>query len=222
MSIAEYRKLGYRSEGLCNYMSLLGWSPGNDQELFSFDELIKAFSVERIVKSPSIFDKAKLDWICGNHLRKLDPETYLGELRDYVLEQEILSQEEYEAKKDWYQKIFLLFQENISDYNQITEHLSLFQENFEYEDASILKQEGASAVLQSSLDALETKEVLDEAIFSDLMKEVKEKSGQKGKALFFPLRMALTGTVHGPELKQVVVLLGKEGCKERLTKALNV
>ena len=85
----------------------------------------------------------------------------------------------------------------------------------------MLKTTEALAVLQQCRDSLKTIDMLDEDAFSELIKTVKTETNQKGKALFFPLRMALTGMLHGPELKHVMVLLEKEGCINRLEKAMN-
>ena len=113
-----------------------------------------------------------------------------------------------------------MFKEGISCYSDLEERLTVFSENFGYEDPSVIKTEEGQQVLSICLDSLHQMEYLDEVQIDSLMETLKKETNQKGKALFFPLRMAFTGMLHGPELKKVMLLLTKKGCEERLERAL--
>ena len=220
MSITEYREMGYRSEALCNYMALLGWSLGNDQEFFYLDELKKVFSVDRMVKSPSVFDVTKLNWLCGLHMRELPDDVYLKEATQYALDNDIIDETDYKQRKEWYEIALLLFKDSISYYGELKERLELFKPDFKYEDKSVIETEEAKSVLLAAKGAILGAGEFSLDSIPSIMKETKEKSGQKGKGLFLPIRMALTGELHGPELNKIIFLVTKDGCLERLEKAL--
>lgn len=216
MSIREYRQLGYRNEALCNYMALLGWNPGDDREFFPLEELKKVFSVKRISKSPAVFDKAKLDWMAGMHIRALDDNAYIREAVTYLLETGLVSNEDYSGRPEWYAKVLLTLKDYLACYADLKEQLMLFRDEIIGEESDILKTPEAQKVLQVTVRALEEHEYIDENTFDALLKHVKKESKQKGKALFAPLRIALTGKEHGPDLKMIMILLGKKLCKQRL------
>ncbi|MBN1494105.1 MAG: glutamate--tRNA ligase [Candidatus Omnitrophica bacterium] len=220
MSIHEYRKLGYRSEALCNYMALLGWSPGDDRELFTLNELKEHFSIKRVSKSPAVFDKAKLDWVSGMHIRQMDENEFAQEILAFALDEKIISEEDYNTRPEWYAHILRIFRNNLSCYSEIKEKMQLFDTTIEYEDAELLKSEGARSVIAACEAILQEIDVIDENTVDNFLKSVKKRSGQKGKELFAPLRMAFTGKMHGPDLKEVMIILGRRGCLKRVQTVL--
>lgn len=220
MSIREYRNAGYRSEALCNYMALLGWSTGDDRELFSFTELQELFSLNRVAKSPAVFDKTKLDWVSGMHMRDLDDQAFVSEAVAFVLREKIVREDDFNNRPEWFAKVLLVFKPYISCFSELKEQLRLFDDEITYEDEGMLVTDEAQNVLVACRDALCHVDSLDENNFQDVLKEVKKESKQKGKALFAPLRISITGQMHGPDLQQIMILLGKKGCLQRLEKVI--
>ena len=222
MSIAEYRRAGYLPQALCNYMSLLGWSSGTDQELFSMGELKSMFTLERVVKSAAIFDKVKMDWVSGEHIRAMEDEEYTKACIQHMLKEKIVENDEYRIKPEWYSRVLLLFKNYIRSFGEIKEKLELFNEEIDYPDIQLIKNEDSFMVLKYLHVLLRPVENIDEEAFDRIFKELKKKTKQKGKALFMPARIAVSGEEHGPDLKQVFILLGKDNCMERIDKAVSL
>lgn len=222
MSIAEYRKAGYLPAALCNYMAMLGWSPGTDQELFSMDELKEAFDLSRVVKSAAVFDKVKMDWVSGEHIRALDDEAYVKLCIQHMLSAKIVAQDEYRAKPEWYARVLVLFKNYIRSFGDIKEKLALFADEIEYPSIDLIRNEDAVLVLKTMHALLRQVDNIDEDVFQRMFKDLKKKTKQKGKGLFMPARIAVSGDEHGPDLKQVFILLGKNSCLERIDKALSL
>jgi nondiscriminating glutamyl-tRNA synthetase len=222
MSLQEYRKLGYKSEALCNYMALLGWSPGDDRELFTFEELKELFTLKRVSKSPAVFDKVKLDWVSGMHIRRMENAAFVQEALAYGLKEGIITADDHVNRPEWYNRVLLVFKNNLTCYSELKEKLKLFDNDFEYEDKALLLLPSSRAVTAACESALNETETLDENTVDAFLKKVKKLSDQKGKELFAPLRMIFTGKLHGPDLKEVMIVLGKRECLRRVHVVVNM
>lgn len=228
VSVREFRRRGYLPHALANYISLLGWSPGDNREIFSWEELQQAFRLERVGKSASIFDPHKLDWINGEHLRHLSDEefsriglAYLKGIGRLHADEEIVT------------KVLPIFKDNIVRLEELDERLSFLAETFPYENPQWIRDAKGRRVLQAALESVEefmiapvspsTKEKQTEGeriSYEAFVERIKIKVNSKGKDLFMPLRVALTGKEHGPELKRLFPVLGLEAIKKRLRRAL--
>jgi nondiscriminating glutamyl-tRNA synthetase len=222
MSLGEYKKSGYLPHALANYMALLGWSPGDDQELFSFDELQKKFTLERVSRSSAVFDIVKLNWVNAEHIRRMDDDAYVKGCVHYILQEKIVEKDVHRKRPEWYEKVFLALKDNIQSFQDLESRLKLFSDEFPYENEELLKTETARSVLSQLLKLLRDAENIDDDWYDKMLKELKKKTKAKGKELFLPLRVAITGCEHGPELKRFVVLLGKSACMKRIEKALSL
>lgn len=222
MSLGEYKKLGYLPQALSNYMALLGWSSGDDQELFSARELESRFTLERVSRSAAIFDIKKLNWMNGEHIRMLSDDDYVKAGIQYILQEKIVAKELHRKRPEWYERVLLALKDNIQCFQDLEDRLKLFSDEFEYENADILKTESAHIVLKELQSLLHDVETIDSDVYDKLLKDVKKNTKVKGKDLFLPLRIAFTGREHGPELKRFIVLLGKNTCLKRIEKALAV
>ncbi len=222
MSIAEYRKMGYLPEALCNYMALLGWSSGTDEEIFKFKELQKRFTIKRVSRSSAVFDRTKLNWVNGEHIRMLSDGDYLKSSVQYILQEKIVENSTYMIRPEWYERVLLALKDNIQCFKDFEDRLKLFGDDFEFENIDTLKTEGAKAILSELSRVLKSLDNLDEDNFDKVFKDLRKKVKIKGKDFFLPLRIALTGKEHGPELKRVVLLLGKNNCLKRVERALQL
>jgi glutamyl-tRNA synthetase len=220
MSLGEYKKSGYLPYALANYMALLGWSPGDDQELFSFNELKKKFSLERVSRSSAVFDIVKLNWVNGEHIRMMDDSDYVKACVQYILQEKIVEKDVHRKRPEWYEKVFLALKDNIQTFQDLKDRLRLFSDDFAYENIEALKTESARLVLTELSRIIKELDAIDTDVYDKILKELKKKTKVKGKDLFLPLRVAFTGREHGPELKRFVVLLGKNGCMKRIDRAL--
>ncbi len=216
VSVNEFRKRGILPHGLANYIALLGWSPGTNQEIFKWDELQKAFDIAQINKSASIYDPHKLDWVNGQHLRALTNEEFSKYALAYLKERKLLKYDE-----TLIHKILPVFKDNIERFDQLPERLELLNDSLAYENQSAIQTAEAKEIFKAAISLLSTLKGSDEVLFDEFVNSLKPKVKAKGKSLFMPLRIALTGKEHGPELKRIFPAFGMERVKKRFERALN-
>lgn len=218
-SIDEYQLKGYLPQALINYLSLLSWSSISGDEILSIGRLIEEFDFNRISKSAAIFDATKLNWMNGYYIRMMN----IDELTHLTIP--FFKKAGYEMIDfDKAKKIMTLLQDKIEYLEQITQHAKIFfqdQVNInKHEARTIIHKDTSQKVLWSFLRELRTVEYIDVDIFRAAMKAVQKETGIMGKDLWMPVRIALTGEMHGPELPQVVELLGKEKCERFIEKVV--
>ena len=211
VSVREFRKRGYLPYALANYIALLGWSPGDNREIFTWNELQNVFDLAQVNKSASIYDSQKLDWVNGEHFRAMNDEEFARHALAYLKEQKKLKYDETLVHK-----ILPIFKDNIARFEELEERLEILKEDFSYENPSLVKNPEAQQIFQTALGILD--EI--EADFETFVEALKPKVKARGKNLFMPLRMALTGKEHGPELKRVFPVFGIKQVKKRLERAL--
>jgi len=207
-SVMEFRERGYLPEALVNYLSLIGWSPGGDEELLPVAELARRFNVEDVGHSAGVFDPEKLAWMNRHYMKAAAPARLAGECARYFLRAGFISQRSPEAM-DYLASLLPLAVGSVDRLEEITDRVRFV---FAYdaatalakpEIAAVLHEPGARGVL-GALVAEITGPLLDREAFRGMANRVKERSGQKGKALFHPIRVALTGEGGGPELDLAV------------------
>ncbi|MCF7845014.1 MAG: glutamate--tRNA ligase [Kiritimatiellales bacterium] len=218
----EYIDKGYLPEALINFLALLGWNPGNTQELFSLKELIDAFSLDRIQKAGAIFDTDKLDWLQGQWIRKMPVDEFAQRIRPTV-------EEKYPAAKDDndFEQKAALIQERMTFFPEAAEMLSYYYEKPTVTKDLLVnaKQKVADEILPKVMELLITtlEGVAEDQWTEEGLKEVlfalaEEKDYKKGQILW-PLRAALTGLPYSPGAFEVAVALGKAKTMERLSSA---
>ena len=216
-SVAQLRQMGILPEALVNFLSLLSWSSESGEEILSPDRLIKEFDFQRVSNSAAVFDREKLDWMNGVTIRNLS----LGRLSEvlYPFMKEagfpVSSVEEVTPVAD-------ALQDKMNRLNEIREKAKIFfQDRVAFDDAEterLVKTDDARRVFLAFLDETAELHRWDAELFSTAMKNIQDKTGIKGKALWMPIRAALTGQVHGPDLSRVVGLLGLEKCRRFIEK----
>jgi len=223
-SVDQYRKLGYPPEALVNYLALLGWSPVGEQEFFSLDELIEQFSMDRVAKSPAVFDIDKLNYISAHYIKKASPEAVTELALPHLKHAGYIGDEISIEKKTWLVAVIQLLQEYISHGAEITNHIDIFFNddiNFENEEtAEIMRDADVPQVMDSFREKLQALEVVDAPAVKALLKSITKELKLGGKKVFMPLRVVLTGKMHGPDLDKIIALIGKERILTRLTTTL--
>lgn len=203
--ISQYREMGYLPDAIVNFLALLGWSPSNNQEIFTHEELIKAFSEERLSKSPAIFDVEKLKWMNNQYIKALSEEEYVALAKDF-LESEICI-ECYE--EDYFKEVVLLYKEQLRAFNELFDLSKQFfgETPILSEDAKAIIEDENNANTIAAFDRLmgEKFDGSKESIKA-IINEVKEETGAKGKNLFMPIRVAATNQTHGPDLVTSIYL----------------
>lgn len=217
MSIEDYRKKGYLPEAIFNFITLLGWTPGGEEEIFSQEEIIQLFDENRLSKSPASFDSKKLDWMSNEYIKKAD----LGRIFD-------LAKPYLEAAgrlTDKAEKLVELYKPQMTSVDEIVPLTDLFFSDFPELSAAEEEVMAAETVptvltaLKEKLEAMTDEDFQPDTIFP-LIKEVQKETGIKGKNLFMPIRIAVSGEMHGPELPNTIYLLGREKSIQHLANML--
>ena len=220
VAVEDFRKKGYLPEGLINYLALVGWSPEDNEEILTMEELINKFSFERVSKTGGIFDKDKLDWVNGHHIRNYDLDKLTKLAIPYLKEAHLIDDKFVEERYDWIKTMVETVKENLSNVSEIVDKVDIFFNNeIQPEDdeaLSVLKQEHVPDLLNAFKEELENIEEVDEEFAKTVMKKIQKGTGIKGKKLFMPTRVALTGNIHGPELISIIFLLGKQNIIDRI------
>lgn len=220
-NLLDWREDGYLPETLINYLALLGWTPSDGRELFSPPELIEAFTLDRIGQSASRFDLKKLQWLNGQHIRRLTVE----DLRDRlipVMEKNGLATSTKSI--EWLTRMVAICQEKIGTLNEIVPYTDFFfQEPDAYEEKPVRKHwaaEGALARMASLTALLEGVEPWTVETLHAAYDTMAQSTGTGLGQLVHPTRLALTGKSVGPGLFELAELLGKETCVARMRRAM--
>ena len=223
-SVEQYKALGYLPEAVVNFLALLGWSPVGEQEIFSSAELIELFSLDHVAKNPAVFDIDKLNWINSHYLKRLDldrlTELALPHLREAGLVTGELGAERYE----WVKQVVGAVREYVSFAAQIPEHAAVFfQDEITMENdetADILRDPDVPQVMEAFLNKLAELESVSAEQVQAALKAVGKELKLGGKKVFMPVRVALTGKMHGPELIALIPLLGVARTTARIRRSL--
>ena len=218
VSIAWYRDKGFLPEAICNYLALLGWSPGDDRENVTMKELTELFTVEKVHSSPARFDMKKLEAINGDKIRALTIDEFLDWSLPFLTKAGVITGS---ADEIALVKLALpLIQERIIMLSEVPAMLKfLFVKNFAVEADSVAKitDDASKQVLERSLKELEplatwTHESIEAALRSSLIEEM----GLKPRIAFGAVRIATTGSTISPPLFESMELLGKEASLARI------
>ncbi|SFM38423.1 glutamate--tRNA ligase [Salibacterium qingdaonense] len=220
--VEQYQELGYLPEALVNFLALLGWSPVGEEELFSMEALQEQFSLERVSKAPAVFDNDKLAWMNNQYVKEADLDRLTKLAVPYLQKEDKLPDSLSETQYEWTKRLVSIYQEQMHCAAEITKLTELFfQSGIDYnEDAKdVLSGEQVPEVLEQFSKELEALEAFEPDEIKAAIKSVQKATGHKGKKLFMPIRAAVTGQTHGPELPQAIALLGEETVQERLKHA---
>ena len=224
VSIAWYREAGFLPEAICNYLALLGWSPGEDRENVTMQELTELFTVERVHSSPAKFDMKKLEAINGDKIRELTLDDFLAWSLPFLKNAKVISGSEEEITL--VKAALPIIQERITKLSEVPAMLKfLFVKDFsvEIEAVPLVTDVKSKAVLTRSLDELVSlTEWTHSAIEAVLRSSLIEEMGLKPRVAFGSVRIAVTGSTISPPLFESMELLGKSACLERISSALTL
>ena len=214
-SVEDFRLKGYLPQALVNYLALVGWSPESNEEILSLDEMIEQFSFDRVSKSGGVFDVDKLDWVNAQYIRKLEVCELAKLVKPYLVDAGFISDDICDKKLELIAKTF---QESISKLTDIVEQSRfLFEEVPTEADAIEMQNVEHIGILKEKIkEQLNEIEEMDEETAKGFMKKIQKASGYKGKDLYMPVRALLTGQVHGPELSNILEILGKKKILDKL------
>lgn len=207
-------KKGYLYSSIINMLALTGWSSKTEKELFTLNELIEVFDIDGISKVNAIFDVDKLNWINSHYIKKLN----IDELLKITLPP-LREKYNIDDKMEWVKELVLLFQNHLSYGSEIVELTSMFfnkEISINDEEKEFMNQEG----INNTIDVFKSEiENISEWTVDNIVSAInntKEKALVKGKMLYMPIRIKITGIMHGPELQNTIHLIGKEEVIRRL------
>jgi len=219
VAVEDYKQKGYLPEALLNFVALLGWNRGDDEEIFSIEELIRDFKLERVSKSGAVFNIEKLNWMNGIYIRKLSEEKYLEIALEKMKNNGIDT-----GNRNTNEQIALAVRNNLETFNDIIEKSELFLRDgpIQYSEKALewIKLTTSKSVFKTMFSEIETLSEITLERFKTVMGNVQNKTGLKGKEIWMPVRSALTGLTEGPELPQVIQIFGKEKILELLKQAI--
>jgi glutamyl-tRNA synthetase len=217
-SVMEYERQGYLPDALVNFLALLGWSPGDDREILSREELIGSFTLDGITGSNAVFDVAKLDWMNGQYIARMSVEQLAGAVVP-LLEREGLWRPGTPTT-DWLLQLLALLQPRAKRLTDFVEQARPFlADTVEYEDDAIRKHLGVPQLAQhvnALAQALREVRLFDEQHVEAVVRQTAEQQDIKAAPLIHATRVAVTGRTASPGIFEVLVLLGRDRTVARL------
>lgn len=221
VSVEDFRASGYLPEGLVNYLALVGWSPEDNREIMTLAEMEEIFDFDRVANAGGIFDRKKLDWVNAHYMKELDSDKLLELSKPYIIEAGLVDESFYNSHSEWMKILLDTIKDSVNNLKEIPSAIKFaFEDMGELgeEEKEILNGETVPQLLHAIVDKLDQ---MDELSFDDaktLMKSIQKETGIKGKNLYMPTRIAITGSQHGPELANILYLFGKDKIIERINK----
>lgn len=224
-SVEEYREQGILSEALVNFLALMGWSPGDDREVMGLAELTEAFSLERILKKASVFDPEKLEWLNGRHLAAMPPSSLDSVLLDHLPDRE---REVAVAEPDRLRAVAEVIRMRARTVQAMgTQARPFFTpiDDFSFDQGAVAKhwkdREVTRQRLSESRAVIGAADPFEAEALESALRGLAEQLGIGAGKLFQPLRVALMGSAESPGIFDVILLLGRDRCIERLDLALD-
>ena len=220
VAVEDYRDKGILPQALVNFVALLGWNKGDDQEIFSLEELCEYFTLERVTKAGAVFDLNKLNWMNGQYVRQMSEEEYL-EMGKIWLDKLNLDSGDQEKNK----LILLSVRNHLNRFDELADAASIFfkdELNYSEEALDWIKKEESVSIFENMQDQIKKYSELTLDNFKELMKNVQNETGIKGKDLWMPVRAAITGQIAGPELPAVITVVGKKRVEAFLNQTIEI
>ena len=219
LSVKHYREEGYIPEALVNYLSLLSWSSESGDDILSRERIVKEFSFSRMSSSSAVFDDDKLLWMNGQYIRALKSEDLLN-LSLPILENSGYTTNNLEKTA----KILEAVKGNLTKMSDLPQYVELFYKSEVEPDGAaekeLIEKEESKQVFNKFINGVEKYDEISADDFKEIMKQVQNDTGIKGKNLWMPVRIALTGQSHGPELPMLIEFFGKEEVVSRIKKVM--
>lgn len=225
-AIGEYRERGLLPWALVNFLALLGWSPGSDEEIFDTDELVERFTLERVSKKSAVFDHEKLEWLNGRHLNRTPVERVEPLVTERLVAAGLANADALAERRDWYLRLIDLLKSRARDLDDfVFQARPYLLETVEYEQKAVKKHWKRPAEVRTRLAALRdryaTVSSWDEETLEDELRALADELGVGAGKLIHPLRVSLTGMAVSPGIFDVLVAMGRDLTLRRIDAALD-
>jgi glutamyl-tRNA synthetase len=223
-SVTEYREEGILAEALFNYLALLGWSPKDDRELMSKDEIVKVFDFKGINPTNAIFDPVKLNWMNSQYIMKADNHTLVQKITPFLIDADLATKYWIETRWQWMLKVVEALKERCTTLKDFAENgYYFFKDDFEYDPKGVKKRfkgDDLPDQLDSVRGELKKHYDLKKETAENIVRTKAEEFGLKPAALIHPIRLSLTGVTGGPGLFDIIEILGQPEVDKRLSRAI--
>jgi len=223
VSVTQYREDGFLPEALFNFLALLGWSPGEDREIMSRQEIIQHFSLKRINKTAAVFDIEKLEWMNGVYINEMKNDKLVERVIPFLLDKEWLKQDTIELRMGYLACFVNTLKKRMRKLTDFVKYGSYFFEDVNvYEEKGVKKhfQKETSNFLEELLNILVNNDDFSKEHLEIIFRSLSEKLKIKPAKLIHPVRLAVSGMTVGPGIFELLEILGKNIVTKRLTKAI--
>ena len=226
VAFLEYKERGFLPEAMLNFITLLGWSPGEDRELYSVEELIERFGLDGIVRNPAVFDIQKLEWMNGVYIRSADLDRLTALCLPFLQKAGMVPENPAPEEVEYTRKAVALEQERLKVLSEIVEFARFFfEEEPGYEEKGVrkwLSRDHVPDLLRKLIDRFgELPELTIESI-EEVVRGTGEEMGLSGGQVIHPVRVAVTGRTVGPGLFETMAVLGKDRVLFRLNRTVGM
>ncbi|MBH9989829.1 MULTISPECIES: glutamate--tRNA ligase [unclassified Lactobacillus] len=217
--IEQYRDLGYLPDAMFNFITLLGWSPVGESEIFSQRELIKQFDPARLSNSPAAFDQKKLEWINNQYIKKADRDTLLDLALNNLQEAGLVEKDPNPEKLEWVRQLVNIYSVQMSYTKQIVDLAKIFfnaPKDLSEKEIAEIRQDEARPVIEEFKKQIDLIPRFTAPQIMNAVQATRQATGIKGRRLFMPIRIATTRSMVGPGIGEAMELLGKKRVLEHL------
>jgi glutamyl-tRNA synthetase len=219
-SVEQFRDEGVLPEALVNYLALLGWSLDDRTTVFSREELIENFTLERVGRTPAVFDPEKLEWLNGVYIREMQPAELVDRMVPWLEAAGLMSPAEVLQRRPWLEQLAPLVSERLKRLDEVAPMVRfLFGDEVTIDEsarAKVLEKEGAGRSIDAAADGLTTLEPWTAEGIEEALRQLPEALGLKPKVVFQAVRVAVSGTTVSLPLFESLALLGRETTLTRL------
>ncbi len=217
--IEQYRDLGYLPDAMFNFITLLGWSPVGESEIFSQRELIKQFDPSRLSNSPAAFDQKKLEWINNQYIKKADRDTLLDLALNNLQEANLVEKDPNPEKLEWVRQLVNIYSVQMSYTRQIVDLAKIFfnaPKDLSEKEIAEIRKDDARPVIEEFKKQIDLIPRFTAPQIMNAVQATRKATGIKGRRLFMPIRIATTRSMVGPGIGEAMELLGKKRVLEHL------
>lgn len=222
--IEQYRDLGYLPEAMFNFITLLGWSPVGESEIFSQRQLIKDFDPKRLSKSPAAFDEKKLEWVNNQYVKTANRDELLDLALNNLQEAGLVDKDITPEKMEWVRQLVNIYSVQMSYTKQIVDFSHIFFEDKQAlteEEVEEIKNDEGSVVIEEFRKQLDLVPRFTAVQVMNAIQATRKATGVKGRKLFMPIRIAATGSMVGPGIGEAIELMGKDKVEHNIDLTLS-
>jgi glutamyl-tRNA synthetase len=224
-AVGDYQHQGLLPSAMCNFLALLGWSPGDDVEVMTREEMLQRFSLEGLQKKAAVFDPQKLAWMNGQHLAMLPLDEVMPHVYPAFEREGVAERAELEARDAWFRGLVELLRVRARTVDEMARQaVPYFRDRVEFDADAVSKQwrdpVATSEILSATRERLASLPVWEPTSMEAALRALAEELGISGGKIFQPLRVALTGQTASPGIFDVLVYVGRERSLDRLDEAV--